>query len=109
MEPTLYASRLGDARHGAAGIGAERTGALVAGLLRYAGRPRTGAEIAGWLEERLGAPMDPAAQRILRGSTPRCGTRPPEGPDRSRPGPRTSRRPRGLRRRIPRPLPGCGP
>ncbi|MFD5102159.1 winged helix DNA-binding domain-containing protein [Streptomyces albidochromogenes] len=70
MEPTLRASRLGDARYRAAGIGADETGALVAGLLRYTDRPRTGPEIAGWLEERVGAPVGPAAQRMLRQYAP---------------------------------------
>ncbi|MGW7052806.1 winged helix DNA-binding domain-containing protein [Streptomyces sp. NPDC054887] len=70
MEPTLYASRIGDARYRAAGLTAERTAALVADLLRFADRPRTGAQMRAWLEERLGAPMAPAAQRMLRQYAP---------------------------------------
>ncbi|MFG2983641.1 winged helix DNA-binding domain-containing protein [Streptomyces sp. NPDC048258] len=70
MEPTLRGSRLGDARFTASGLTADDAGVLVPDLLRYADRPRTSAEIGGWLAERLGAPMESGAQRMLRQYAP---------------------------------------
>ncbi|GAA2919087.1 winged helix DNA-binding domain-containing protein [Kitasatospora cinereorecta] len=70
MEPTLRASRLGDARFTSSGIAPDAVGSLVEDLLAYADRPRTAAEIGGRIEERLGAPVDTAAQRMLRQYVP---------------------------------------
>ncbi|OEJ30564.1 winged helix DNA-binding domain-containing protein [Streptomyces subrutilus] len=70
MEPTLSGSRLGDPRFRSSGIGPDAAADLVADLLEYADRPRTGAELGSRLEERLGAPMEPAAQRMLRQYAP---------------------------------------
>ncbi|MEU9234246.1 winged helix DNA-binding domain-containing protein [Streptomyces subrutilus] len=70
MEPTLRGSRLGDPRFRSSGIGPDAAAELVADLLEYADRPRTAAELGSRLEERLGAPMEPAAQRMLRQYAP---------------------------------------
>jgi hypothetical protein len=70
MEPTLRGSRLGDPRFTASGLTADDAGELVADLLEFADRPRTAAEIGGRLEKRLGAPMESAAQRMLRQYVP---------------------------------------
>ncbi|MFF4762035.1 winged helix DNA-binding domain-containing protein [Streptomyces sp. NPDC001292] len=70
MEPTLRASRLGDPRFTASGLTAADADALVPGLLEYAGRPRSAAEVRGRLEEFLGAPVEPAAWRMLRQYAP---------------------------------------
>ncbi|MFI1397977.1 winged helix DNA-binding domain-containing protein [Streptomyces sp. NPDC020681] len=70
MDPTLRASRLGDSRFTASGLTADDADPLVADLLTYADRPRTAAEMGSWLDERLGAPMDPDAQRMLRQYAP---------------------------------------
>lgn len=70
MEPTLRGSRLGDSRFTASGLSADEAGVLVGDLLGYADQPRTVAEIGGWLGERLGAPMESAAQRMLRQYAP---------------------------------------
>lgn len=70
MEPTLRGSRLGDPRFAASGLGVDDARTLVGELLRYADRPRTVAEMSGWIEERLGAPMEPSAQRMLRQYAP---------------------------------------
>ncbi|MFI5618000.1 winged helix DNA-binding domain-containing protein [Streptomyces sp. NPDC051567] len=70
MEPTLRGSRIGDARFTESGLTVVDTGVLVAELLAYADRPRTTVELGQWLTERLGARMDPAAQRMLRQYAP---------------------------------------
>ncbi|WP_406302273.1 winged helix DNA-binding domain-containing protein [Streptomyces sp. NBC_00885] len=70
VEPTLRGSRLGDPRFTASGLTADDADVLVAELLKYADRPRTAAEMGGWLEARLGAPMESAAQRMLRQYAP---------------------------------------
>ncbi|MFE4537668.1 winged helix DNA-binding domain-containing protein [Streptomyces scopuliridis] len=70
MEPTLRGGRLGDARFTASGLTAADAAVLVPELLKYADEPRTPAEMGGWLEERLGAPMESAAQRMLRQYAP---------------------------------------
>ncbi|MFJ2669532.1 winged helix DNA-binding domain-containing protein [Streptomyces sp. NPDC087525] len=70
MEPTLRGSRLGDSRFTASGLTVDTTTALVADLLNYAEQPRTVAELGGRLRARLGAPMEPAAQRMLRQYAP---------------------------------------
>ncbi|RPK72647.1 hypothetical protein EES45_32170 [Streptomyces sp. ADI97-07] len=70
MEPVLRASRLGDARFRSSGITPDDAAALVEDLLSYTARPRTAAEIGGRIEERLGAPVDSAAQRMLRQYVP---------------------------------------
>ncbi|MFD9498884.1 winged helix DNA-binding domain-containing protein [Streptomyces sp. NPDC060035] len=69
MEPTLRASRLGT-RFTASGLTAADAGALVPDLQRYADRPRTSAEVRGWLEDRVGAPMEPVPWRMLRQYAP---------------------------------------
>ncbi|WP_406207727.1 winged helix DNA-binding domain-containing protein [Kitasatospora sp. NBC_01560] len=70
MEPTLRGSRLGDPRFRASGLTAADADAVLPGLLEYAGRPRTGAEVRGRLEEQLGTPLEPAAWRMLRQYAP---------------------------------------
>ncbi|MGR4880152.1 winged helix DNA-binding domain-containing protein [Streptomyces sp. LARHCF249] len=70
MEPTLRGSRLGDSRFTASGISADDAVVLAGELLGYADGPRTGAELGSWLGERLGTPMEPAAQRMLRQYAP---------------------------------------
>ncbi|HEY1627621.1 MAG TPA: winged helix DNA-binding domain-containing protein [Streptosporangiaceae bacterium] len=79
MEPTLRASRLGDPRFRASGLTAADADALVSELLVQAGQPRTSAELAAWLEARLGTPLDPAAWRMLRQYAPLLHT-PGSGP-----------------------------
>ncbi|MFB6979503.1 winged helix DNA-binding domain-containing protein [Streptomyces scopuliridis] len=70
MEPTLRGGRLGDARFTASGLTVDDAAVLVPELLKYADEPRTPAEMGGWLEARLGAPMESAAQRMLRQYAP---------------------------------------
>jgi hypothetical protein len=70
MEPSLRASRLGDPRFRASGLTAADADELIPELLEYAGQPRTSAEIMAWLSERLGAPVQPAASRMLRQYAP---------------------------------------
>jgi hypothetical protein len=70
MEPTLRGSRLGDPRFTASGLTAGDADVLVPDLLKYADRPRTAAEMGGWLDERRSTPTQPAAQRMLRQYTP---------------------------------------
>ncbi|MGV9263252.1 winged helix DNA-binding domain-containing protein [Kitasatospora sp. NPDC003701] len=70
MEPTLRASRLGDSRFTASGLDADDARAVLPDLLDFADRPRTNAEFGGWLENRLGGPLDPAAWRMLRQYAP---------------------------------------
>ncbi|MEV8392574.1 MULTISPECIES: winged helix DNA-binding domain-containing protein [unclassified Streptomyces] len=70
MEPTLRGSRLGDPRFRASGLTAEDATVLVPDLLEYADQARTPAELGGWLQARLGAPMESAAQRMLRQYAP---------------------------------------
>ncbi|GHC46934.1 winged helix DNA-binding domain-containing protein [Streptomyces collinus] len=53
MQQTLYASRLGY-RFAAAGLTPADGEALVPGLLDFADRPRTAAEVQDWLAERVG-------------------------------------------------------
>ncbi|MER8069365.1 winged helix DNA-binding domain-containing protein [Streptomyces sp. NPDC094034] len=70
MEPTLRGSRLRDPRFTASGLTAEDATVLVPDLLEYADQARTPAELGGWLQARLGAPMESAAQRMLRQYAP---------------------------------------
>ncbi|MEU9256629.1 winged helix DNA-binding domain-containing protein [Streptomyces sp. NPDC048270] len=70
MEPVLRGSRLGDPRFRASGIGPDAATDLVGDLLVYADRPRTAAELGSRLEERLGAPVEASAQRMLRQYAP---------------------------------------
>ena len=70
MEPTIRASRLGDPRFTRSGLTAGDADALLPELLTYASQPRTSAELAAWLEERAGGPIDPAAWRMLRQYAP---------------------------------------
>ncbi|WP_119727727.1 winged helix DNA-binding domain-containing protein [Thermomonospora amylolytica] len=70
MDPTLRATRLGDRRFTASGLTAGDADALIPDLLEYADRPRTADEMRAWLEERLGAPMDAGAWRMLRQYAP---------------------------------------
>ncbi|MFE2018484.1 winged helix DNA-binding domain-containing protein [Streptomyces sp. NPDC059499] len=69
MEPTLRASRLGS-RFTASGLTTDDADALVPDLLKYADRRRTSTEIRGWLDERVGAPMEPVTWRLLRQYAP---------------------------------------
>jgi hypothetical protein len=70
MEPTLRAARLGDPRFRATGLTVGDADALVPELLEYSDRPRTAAEMKTWLEERLDAPMENGALRMLRQYAP---------------------------------------
>lgn len=70
MEPTLRGSRLGDARFRASGLTAADADALVPELLAYADRPRTATALQSHLEERLGAPLELSAWRMLRQYVP---------------------------------------
>lgn len=54
MDPTLRASRLGDERFRVSGLALGDTDVLIAELLGYADKPRTGPECEAWLGERLG-------------------------------------------------------
>ncbi|AYG78921.1 hypothetical protein DWB77_01030 [Streptomyces hundungensis] len=54
LQATLYGSRLGY-RFAAAGLTPKDAEALVPELLAFADRPRTMAEMRGWIEERVGA------------------------------------------------------
>lgn len=69
MEPTLRASRLGS-RFTASGLTTDDADALVPDLLKYADRRRTSTEIRGWLDERVGAPLEPVTWRLLRQYAP---------------------------------------
>ncbi len=53
MQPSLRSSRLTDTRFTVAGVSIDETDALVADLLAFADRPRIGAEIEAWLDDRL--------------------------------------------------------
>ncbi|ATW49052.1 winged helix DNA-binding domain-containing protein [Streptomyces peucetius] len=70
MEPTLRGARLGDSRFLASGLTADDADALLPDLLKCAARPRTGVEMGECLAKRLGEPMDPTAQRLLRQYAP---------------------------------------
>ncbi|MFD7090925.1 winged helix DNA-binding domain-containing protein [Streptomyces sp. NPDC056730] len=70
MEPTLRGSRLGDSRFTASGLTVDAASVLVTDLLNYADQPRTVAEMGAWLRDRLGAPLESAAQRMLRQYAP---------------------------------------
>ncbi|GAA2245740.1 winged helix DNA-binding domain-containing protein [Streptomyces amakusaensis] len=119
MEPTLRASRLGDARFTAAGLSADETAGLITALLEYADRPRTAAELGSLLAKPPTGPMDPAAQRMLRQYAPlwhaptggpwSFGTRPSYI---AAPGPGTAdpeAAAEGLRNLVRRTLAGFGP
>ncbi|MFH8370980.1 winged helix DNA-binding domain-containing protein [Streptomyces sp. NPDC018031] len=119
MEPTLRASRLGDARFRASGLTAADADALLPDLLTYADRPRTAAELRDRLTERLGAPVEPTAWRLLRQYAPLWHV--PAGPPWSfdsrpsylaagtRPAPAEPDADTGLRALIRRYLEGFGP
>ncbi|WP_103504366.1 MULTISPECIES: winged helix DNA-binding domain-containing protein [unclassified Streptomyces] len=68
VQPTLRAARL-DGRFRATGMTPEEIDALVPELVRFAGTPRTTAEIDAWLRTRPGVPGDPAVWRALRAIT----------------------------------------
>ena len=53
MQPSLRASRLYDTRFTVAGVSIDETDALLPDLLAFADRPRTGAELEAWLDDRL--------------------------------------------------------
>ncbi|MEU0807860.1 winged helix DNA-binding domain-containing protein [Streptomyces sp. NPDC005970] len=69
MEPTLYGSRLGY-RFAAAGLTPADAHELLPGLLSFAERPRTAAEMEAWLEERLGVEKKAGAWWGLKGYAP---------------------------------------
>ncbi|GGQ09716.1 winged helix DNA-binding domain-containing protein [Streptomyces roseolilacinus] len=69
MQPTLYGSRLGQ-RFAAAGLTPADAEELVPGLLAFAGRPRSAAEMRAWVEERLGAEKKDAAWWGLKAYAP---------------------------------------
>lgn len=69
VQPSLRAARLGD-RFTVSGLTAEDADALVPELLAFADRPRTAAEFAAWLTQRLGSPPKPGAWWGLRQYTP---------------------------------------
>ncbi|GAA0703626.1 hypothetical protein GCM10010193_68180 [Kitasatospora atroaurantiaca] len=99
MEPTLRASRLGDCRFTASGLTADHAHALVSDLLKWADRPRTNVGIGGWLENRLGAPLEPVAWRMPRQYAPLWHA-PTGGPWSFGTRPSTLRQARGRRRQI---------
>lgn len=70
MEPTLRGSRLGDHRFRAAGFTPADADALLPGLLAYAERARTGAEMLSRLEEGRGAPVESVVWRMIRQYAP---------------------------------------
>ena len=53
MQPSLRSSRLYDTRFTVAGVSIGETDALLPDLLAFADRPRTGAELEAWLDDRL--------------------------------------------------------
>ena len=69
MQQTLYASRLGY-RFAAAGLTPADGEALVPGLLDFADRPRTAAEVQDWLEERVGTEKKAGAWWGLKAYAP---------------------------------------
>ncbi|MER6099955.1 winged helix DNA-binding domain-containing protein [Streptomyces sp. NPDC001728] len=70
MEPTLRGSRLHDPRFKAAGFTAADADALLPGLLEYAGRVRSGAEMRARLEEVRGGPVEAVVWRMIRQYAP---------------------------------------
>ncbi|MDX3230672.1 winged helix DNA-binding domain-containing protein [Streptomyces sp. ME19-01-6] len=119
MQPTLYASRLGY-RFAASGLTPADADELVPGLLSFADRPRTAAEMEAWLEERLGPEKKAGAWWGLRAYAPLLhaatggpwsfGTRPSFRATRTGPtlmGRETD--PEALRRLLLRYLEGFGP
>ncbi|KQX52862.1 MULTISPECIES: winged helix DNA-binding domain-containing protein [unclassified Streptomyces] len=70
MEPTLRGSRLHDPRFKAAGFTAADADALLPGLLEYAGRARTGAEMRTHLEAARGGPVEAVVWRMIRQYAP---------------------------------------
>ncbi|CAL9367160.1 hypothetical protein SUDANB1_00785 [Streptomyces sp. enrichment culture] len=69
MQQTLYASRLGH-RFAAAGLTPADGEALVPGLLDFADRPRTAAEVRDWLAERVGEEQKAGAWWGLKAYAP---------------------------------------
>lgn len=69
MQQTLYASRLGH-RFAAAGLTPADAHELVPGILEFADRPRTAAELRAWLEARLGAERTAGAWWGLKAYAP---------------------------------------
>ncbi|WP_405933281.1 winged helix DNA-binding domain-containing protein [Streptomyces sp. NBC_00827] len=69
MQPTLYGSRLGH-RFAEAGLTPADGEELVPELLAFADRPRTAAEMAEWVEERLGPEKKAGAWWGLRAYAP---------------------------------------
>jgi hypothetical protein len=70
MEPSLRASRLGDPRFRVCGLTAGDAVELIPDLLKHADQPRTSAQMTAWFSERIGAPVPPAAWRMLRQYAP---------------------------------------
>ena len=70
MEPSVRASRLGDARFTSSGLTAADADAIVHDLLGYAGQPLTSAELAAWAQDQLGIALAPTAWRMLRQYAP---------------------------------------
>ena len=69
MQPTLYGSRLGH-RFAAAGLTPADAEELMPELLAFAGRPRSSAEMQGWVQQRLGAEKTAGAWWGLKGYAP---------------------------------------
>ncbi|MBT2439569.1 AlkZ family DNA glycosylase [Streptomyces sp. ISL-36] len=69
MQPTLYGSRLG-ARFAVQGLTPAGGDALVSQIRAFADRPRTGAEMEAWLEQRLGPEKKAGAWWGLRAYAP---------------------------------------
>ncbi|MDK1472567.1 winged helix DNA-binding domain-containing protein [Streptomyces sp. 549] len=69
MQPTLYASRLGQ-RFAAAGLTPADAAELVPEVLAFADRPRTAAEMRAWVEQRLDAERRDGAWWGLRAYAP---------------------------------------
>ncbi|WP_031081326.1 winged helix DNA-binding domain-containing protein [Streptomyces sp. NRRL WC-3549] len=70
MDPTLRGSRLGDRRFRDSGLTAADADALLPDLLRHAEHPTEAAELLLRLEGLRGAPLEPAAWRMLRQYVP---------------------------------------
>jgi hypothetical protein len=70
MEPSVRASRLGDARFTSSGLTSADADAFVPDLLDYAGQPFTSAELAAWAQSQLGVVLEPTAWRMLRQYAP---------------------------------------
>ncbi len=70
MQVSLRGARLHDRRFKETGLSIAEADALAAELMAFAGTPRTGAEIEGWMDERLGARAHPRVWWAIRHYAP---------------------------------------